>query len=57
MKASDIEFCMVLILMISIRMQAHMTSMVIVVLTVCLMGTHQAYKSLKQEKTRDDSRE
>lgn len=57
MKASDIEFCMVLILMISIRMQAHMTSMVIVVLTVCLMGTHQTYKSLKQEKTRDDSRE
>ena len=57
MKASNIELCMVIILMISIRMQDYTTSMVVVVLTACLMGTHQMYKFLKQEKNRDDSRE
>lgn len=50
MHASDIEIVGVIILMISIRMQAYTTSMVVVVLTACLMGTHQMYKFLRSEK-------
>lgn len=57
MKASDIELCMVFILIVSIRMQAYTTSMIVAALTAWLMGTHQMYKFLKQEKTHDDSRE
>jgi len=50
MHASDIEIVGVIILMISIRMQAYTTSMVVAVFTACLMGTHQMYKFLKSEK-------
>lgn len=57
MRASDIEILGVIILMISIRMQAYTISMVIAVLTACLMGTHQMYKFLKQEKNHNASRE
>lgn len=56
MNSSQCEMCMVAILMILIRLQEYTASMVVVVLTACLMGTHQMYKYLKQEKSCDGSR-
>ena len=54
MQCSDLEIILIGILMISIRLQAYTASMVITVLIACLMGIHQMYKFLKNEKNSCD---
>lgn len=52
MHASDIEILGVIILITSIRLQTSYTLVLtIAVMLACLMGTHQMYKLLAQEKS------
>lgn len=58
MTASEIEIINLVILMVMIRLGASYTALLAVtVFTLALMGTHQMYKFLKQEKSHDRSRD
>ncbi|GEN19687.1 hypothetical protein [Ligilactobacillus acidipiscis] len=58
MTASGIEIINLVILMVMIRLGASYTALLAVtVFTLALMGTHQMYKFLKQEKSHDGSRD